>query len=166
MMINAFPSDAASFMQFLDKLLGSERRVQVDFLIALAEFDRQELFLPLGYSTIWEFCMKGLHLCKGSTYKRTHAAALIRRFPRAAEVLRERKLCMTTLVELEEVLTEENFDAVVAQAAYKTKDEVQQLKATMQAPPELPRDSVRRAPKRDIPPPAAQELPMAAPTPT
>src|SRR5215470_7009205 len=142
MMMNVFPSDAVSFRQTLCNLLGSERRVQVEFLIALAEFDRQELYLTLGYSTIWEYCMKELHLCKGSTFKRTHAAALIRRFPQAAEVLRQRKLCMTTLVELEDVLTAENFDAVVAQAAYKTKEEVQQLKATMRAPAELPRDTV------------------------
>jgi hypothetical protein len=163
MTMNVFPSDAVSFAQFLGKLLGSERRVQVEFLIALAEFDRQELYLTLGYPTVWEYCMKELHLCKGSTYKRTHAAALIRRFPRAAEVLRERKLCMTTLVELEEVLTAENFEAVVAQAAYKTKDEVQQLKAAMKEPEDLPRDTTRRAPRRSIPTPAAQELPGAVP---
>jgi hypothetical protein len=165
MTMTVFPSDAVSFHQLLGKILGNERRVQVEFLIALAEFDRQELYLRLGYSTIWEYCMKELHLCKGSTYKRTHAAALIRRFPQAAEVLRERKLCMTTLVELEEVLTAENFDAVVAQAAYKTKDEVQQLKAAMKVPSEMPREHERRAPKRTIPAPAAQELPMAAPFP-
>src|SRR5215475_109344 len=163
MTMNVFPSDAVSFSQLLGKILGNERRVQVEFLIALVEFDRQELYLKLGHSTIWEYCMKELHLCKGSTYKRTHAAALIRRFPQAAEVLRQRKLCMTTLVELEEVLTAENFDAVVAQAAYKTREEVQQLKAAMQPPAELPRDSVRRAPRRNIAAPAAQELPMTAP---
>ena len=110
--------------------------------------------------------MKELHLCKGSTYKRTHAAALIRRFPNAAEILRERKLCMTTLVVLEDVLTDENFDTVVAQAAYKTKDEVEQMKAALQTPAELPRDTVRRAPRRSVPPPMAQELPMVAPVPS
>src|SRR5438128_9945594 len=81
MTMNGFPSDAVSFHQFLGKLLGSERDVQVEFLIALAEFDRQELYLLLGYASLWEFCMKELQLCKGSTYKRTHAAALISRFP-------------------------------------------------------------------------------------
>src|SRR5215510_5673477 len=167
MTMNVFPSNAVSFTQFLGKLLGNERGVQVEFLIALAEFDRKELYLRLGYPTLWEYCMKELHLCKGSTYKRTHAAALIQRFPQAAEVLRQRKLCMTTLVELEDVLTPGNFDAVVVQAAFKTKEEVQQLKAAMKAPAELPRDTVRRAPKRSVPAQASQELPiMEAPIPT
>jgi hypothetical protein len=164
MMMNVFASDAVSFNQFLGKLLGNERRVQVEFLIALAEFDRRELYLVLGYSNLWEYCMKALHLCKGSTYKRTHSVALIQRFPQVAEILREGKLCMTTLVELEDVLTAENFDAVVAQAAFKTKEEVQQLKAAMRAPAEPPRDTVRHAPRRNVPAPAAQEIPIAAPS--
>src|SRR5438132_7477305 len=165
MTMNGFLSDAVSFHQFLGKLLGSERDVQVEFLIALAEFDRQELYLMLGYSSLWEYCVKELQLCKGSTYKRTHAAALIQRFPQVAEVLRQRRLCMTTLVELEDVLTVENFDTVVAQAAYKTKEEVQQLKAAMRAPAALPRDTVRRAPRRKVPRRAAEELALAAPLP-
>jgi hypothetical protein len=164
MMMNVFPSDAMSFNRFLGKLLGNERRVQVEFLIALAEFDLRELYLVLGYPTLWEYCMRELHLCKGSTFKRTHSVALIQRFPQVCQVLREGKLCMTTLVELEDVLTAENFDAVIVQAAFKTKEEVQQLKAAMKAPAELQRDTVRRAPKRTIPAPAAQKLPIAAPT--
>ena len=155
--MNLFPSDAVSFKAFLAKLLGNERGVQVEFLIALAEFDRRGLYLELGYSTLWDFCMKELHLCKGSTFKRTHSVALIQRFPQVAAILREGKLCMTTLVELEDVLTAENFDSVIAQAAYKTKEEVQQLKAAMRAPTQLPHDSVRRVPRRSVPEQAAQE---------
>jgi hypothetical protein len=166
MMMNVFPSDAMSFSEFLFALVGNERNVQVEFLIALAEFDRQELYLVLGYSTLWEYCAKELHYCKGSTFKRTHSAALIRRFPKLADVLRQGKLCMTTLVELEEVLTEENFDALIAEAAFKTKDEVKQLKAAMKAPAELPRDNVRRAPRRHVPTAITQELPISAPNST
>jgi hypothetical protein len=81
MMMRSFPLGAVDFKQLLVRILGNERQVQVEFLIALAEFDRRELYLELGYSTLWDFCMKELHLCKGSTFRRTHSVAMIQRFP-------------------------------------------------------------------------------------
>ena len=84
--MKSFPSDVLDFKQLLVRILGNERRVQVEFLIALAEFDRCELFLELGYSTLWDFCMKELHLCKGSTFRRTHSVAMIQRFPQHAKL--------------------------------------------------------------------------------
>src|SRR5205823_7560381 len=140
--------DAAAFARELGRRLGRTRQAEVEFLIALAEFDRRELFLELGSSSLWDYCMRALHLREGATYRRTHAARLLRRFPQLAELLRDGRLCLSTLCELEPILTEANFESLVAQAAFRTKREVQQLACGLRPAPEPPGDALRRAPVR------------------
>src|SRR5437868_5233066 len=73
--------DAVSMNRQLVELLGHERRVQVEFLLALADFDQRRLYLDLGYSSLWDYCIRALHLREGATFLRTHAVAMLRRFP-------------------------------------------------------------------------------------
>src|SRR5262249_15397244 len=72
-----------------------------------------------------------------------------------ADVLRDGRLSMTTLCELEDVLTDENLDRLVAQAAYKSREDCQRSAAALMPSAESPPlDSVRRAPKRSNAPEA------------
>ena len=84
------PTDAISMNRQLVELLGHERRVQVDFLLALADFDRRRLYLDLGFCSLWDYCIRALHLREGATFLRIHAVALLRRFPLLYNVTRER----------------------------------------------------------------------------
>src|SRR3954471_1548513 len=62
-------------------------------------------------------------------------------FPRALELLRDGRLCMTTLASLSSVLTDENCDAVLDEATGKTKNEILRLKARFDPKP-VPQDLV------------------------
>src|SRR5438128_6492419 len=102
MMMNASEFDA-----WLCNLGGNERASQVELVLALVDFDRREIYLELGFDSLWTYCMKRLHLCEGSTYLRTQAITLLRRFPQLAAHLRDGRLNLTTLVELKPLLSDE-----------------------------------------------------------
>jgi hypothetical protein len=151
--------NACEFDIHLRDLRTKERGTEVDALLALVEFDRRELYLELGYDKLWTYCMKVLHYCEGATYRRTRAVKILQRFPRLADQLRDGRLNLTTLVELEPVLEDDTVDAVTAQAAYMSKTEVKTLVASLryvEPPKEL---AFRRAPRPASPAAAVDEAP-------
>src|SRR4030095_9866731 len=109
----------------LYELRGRERALLVEFLVYLAELDRRRLYLELGFSSLFAFCLEHLGLTRASTFRRTTAARLLQRFPVLAEYLADGRLCLTTLVELREVLDENRLDEILTRAAGRTEDEVE-----------------------------------------
>jgi len=129
----------------LHELLGRERRVLVEFLLGLAEFDRQRLYLELGFRSLWDYVRRALGQSETMTHYRIAAARVVDRFPQVVEPLRQGKLCLTTLAMLASVLTESNCDQVLAEATGKPKQEVQRIKARLDPKP-VPRDAMRTLP--------------------
>ena len=135
--------DPATLVRRLHELAGDERRVQVDFLFHLAELDRREAFLDLGFGSLWDYCLKALHLREGAAGRRIGAMRVLRRFPRLEAPLRDGRLCLSTVALLGQVLTEENLDELVGRAAFLTKAEVDHLVASVR-PRAAPQDGIRR----------------------
>ena len=147
-MIGLTPSslDSDALARRLHDFVSGERANQVDFLLHLDEFDRREEYLPRGFGSLWEYCLRELHLREGAAGRRIAAMKALRRFPRLESPLRDGRLCLSTAPLLAQVLTEENLDDLVAQAAFKTKAEVEHLVATIQ-PRTAPRDGLRKLPE-------------------
>jgi len=76
-----------------------------DFLVALAEFDRQRLWVQLGHASVFYYLHRDLKLSKGAAHYRKVAAGLIQKFPEVLAPFREGKLCISTVVELARVIT-------------------------------------------------------------
>ncbi len=169
--------DPQHFDGRLRELLGSECRVKVDFLLHLAEFERRKMHEALGYSSLWVYCREALGLPEGPTDRRTHAAAILQRFPFAADYLRDGRLWMTTLTLLEPVLTPDNARELFDAASKRSKQEVERLVAAVRSPEAVPVPEdrirllspakVRKHPAmRSAPPPtAAQETLITPPQP-
>jgi hypothetical protein len=147
--------ESSVLVRRLHELTGDERRVQVDFLLHLDEFDRRQAFLGLGFGSLWDYCLKALHLREGAAGRRTGAMRVLRRFPKLEEPLRDGRLCLSTASLLGQVLTEENLDDLVGRAAFLTKSDVDHLVASVR-PRAAPREGVRRL---------AESAPPAAPAP-
>src|SRR5574341_693111 len=137
--------DSRTLARRLGELASDERRVQVDFLLHLEEFDRRRAFLELGYGSLWTWCLEVLHLREGPAGRRIAAMKVLRRFPRLAGALRDGQLCLSTLAALGQVLTEENAEELVARAAWRTTAEVDHLVASVK-PRSAPREGIRRLP--------------------
>lgn len=117
--------------QELRNLAGTERRIVARFLASLERFDRLQLFLGLGYSSTYSFCVASLKLSECSAYSRIEIARLSRRFPKLIGLLESGALTLTTAGLLAPHLTHENFERLTAHAGGKSKREVQRILACL-----------------------------------
>ncbi len=149
--------DSMTLARRLRDLVGEERNVQVDFLLHLSEFDQRRAYLEEGFGSLWEWCLRSLHLRECAAGLRIAAMRVLRRFPGLEPALRDGRLCMSTLTLLAQVLTDENAEELLARAAYGTKVEVDALVASVRPRP-APADGVRRLP---VPRPGSVPAPTA-----
>src|SRR5215467_5403514 len=119
--------DALQFHAQLQRLTHHEATAQAEFLIWLAEFDRRDLYLALGYASLWSYCLDGLGYDEGQVNLRTRTVHLLRQFPALVEPLRDHRLSMSTIVVLGRVLDESNVAELIKKASNKTKTEVEML---------------------------------------
>jgi hypothetical protein len=123
--------DTRALTTRLAELLHREHAALAEFLIALADFDRERRWLELGYTSLFYFLHRELGLSKGAAFYRKTAAELIQRYPEVVEPLRDGRLCLTSIVELAKVLTPENRGEVVARFFHASKREAQAVAAEL-----------------------------------
>jgi hypothetical protein len=140
--------DLRTLTRRLGELAGAERAAQVDFLLCLDEFDRRRAYLEVGFGSLWDYCLQCLHLREGAAGRRIGAMRVLRRFPKLAVALRDGRVCISTVTLLAQVLTDENLDAVLERAAFRTKAEVEHLVVSLR-PTEAPREGIRKLPARE-----------------
>jgi hypothetical protein len=84
----------------LAALLRNERSAMTDFLLALADFDRQKLWRELGHTSLFYFLRRELGLSAGAAQYRKTAAELIQKLPDVEAALRDGRLCLSTVIEV------------------------------------------------------------------
>jgi hypothetical protein len=129
---------ARELTSHLADLLSREHAAMADFLVALAEFDRRELWVQLGHSSLFYFLHRELGLSKGAAHYRRTAAELLQRFPQVEAPLRDGRLCLSSIVELAKVITPETCDDVLPRFFHRSKQEAKAVAAElcpMLAPP-------------------------------
>src|SRR5690242_17772172 len=139
--------DSATLALRLAELAGDEREVQVEFLRHLAEYAERRAYLDAGFGSLWDYVTEGLHYAEGAAFRRIRAMRVLRRFPSLAAPLRDGRLGLTTVGMLEPIITDDNVEELVAQAAFKSKSEVEQLVVSRQQRP-APKDGIRKLPAR------------------
>jgi hypothetical protein len=80
----------------LADLLRREHHAMADFILALADFDAQRLWLELGHASLFSFLRRELGLSAGAAQYRKTAAELAQRHPEIAAALRDGKLCLSS----------------------------------------------------------------------
>src|SRR5215468_7690424 len=92
----------------LAELLRREHNALGDFLVALAEFDRQRRWVELGHKSLFSFLRRELHLSAGAAQYRKTAAELVQKYPEVEAALRVGRLCLSSVIEVAKVITAEN----------------------------------------------------------
>ncbi len=144
-------NDTRDLTKRLAELLRREHGALADFLVALAEFDRERRWVELGHTSLFYFLHRELGLSKGAAFYRKTAAELIQRYPEVVEPLREGRLCITSVVELAKVITPENRGEVVPRFFHASKREAKAVAAELRP--------AEAAPHRDV----VTALPLAVP---
>ena len=113
----------------LPLLVGHERAAIADVIEHLLEVDRRRLYLEEGCSSLYTFCIERLGYSEDEALKRVRVARLAERLPRVLEQLESGSLHLTGLFLLAPHLTEDNSEALLAEARGKSRREVEKLLA-------------------------------------
>jgi len=142
------------------RLAIDERRATASLIASLAELDARRLYLAEGYSSLFTYCTRLLHLSEHAAYGRIEAARVARKYPVCLERLAAGDLTLTTIGLLAPHLTSENHLYLVETARHKGKRDVEHLVATLRPQPAAP-SVVRRLPPSTTarPPEAVQTCP-------
>jgi hypothetical protein len=146
----------------LADLLRREHAALAEFLLTLADFDRERRWLELGHASLFYFLHRELGLSKGAAFYRKTAAELVQRYPEVVEPLKDGRLCLTSVVELAKVLTPENRHDVLPRFFHASKGEAKAISAELRPADAAPqRDTVTAV--RAAPPPRARASAPAIP---
>jgi hypothetical protein len=143
--------------------------VEADLLVHLGEIDARRLYLDGSFPSMFTFCVGEYGFSEGAAYNRITVARAGRQFPAVIEVLRAGQVHLAGLRLLAPLLTVENHREVLAQAAGKTKREIEELVARVAPKPAVP-PMVRKVPEHSARPPAEplslalDRTPVAPPT--
>ena len=137
-------SDAA-LIDCVRELAARTRRVAAELVAALAELDRRKLYLPLGYSSLFAYCTRALHLSEHSAYNRIEAARASMSFPSILERLEDGSLTLSAVRLLAPVLTPDNVGRLIDAAQHQSKRDIEVLVAAERPKPDAP-TIVRRLP--------------------
>ena len=124
------------------KLAGREREITVEILRHLIEIDRRELYLQLGYPSLFAYCTEHLRYSSSAAGRRVQAARCLRRFPQAAAKLANGSINLSTFTLVASALTETNAEGVLSSICGKSQREVEAIAATLGKPVRV-RDRVR-----------------------
>ena len=120
-------------------LAGREREATARLIASLAELDARRLYLGEGYSSLFTYCTRCLHLSEHAAYGRIEAARVARRLPAILDLLADGSVTLTTVCLLAPHLTPENHRQLLDAARHKCKRDVeQQVAALRPLPPVAP----------------------------
>ena len=131
-------------------------------LVHLGEIDTRKLYLDLGFPSMFAFCVGELGFSEDVGYNRIMVARAARRMPAILDAVRTGQVHLAGLRVLAPHLTIENHGKVLAEAAGKSKREIEELVARLSPQPPVA-TVVRKIPSRPEAPAEALPLPSALP---
>jgi hypothetical protein len=113
-------------LALVPRLAGDERHALAALVAALAELDARGVLLGEGYSSLYAYCTRRLHLSEGAACRRIDAAKVGRRYPVVFGRLADGTLTLDAVSKLRDLLTDDNHVAVL--------DAARHCRATTQPP--------------------------------
>jgi len=127
------------------RLARCEREATAQLVAHLAEIDARQLHLGAGFSSLFTYCREVLGLSESAAYNRIEAARAAKRFPAILDALADASMNLTTVRLLARQLTVDNQQELLAAAAGRSKQEVEQLMAQRFPRPDVAA-SIRKLP--------------------
>jgi hypothetical protein len=121
-------SDQA-LLRDLATLVARDRATTAEMLAHIAEVDSRKLYLPAAHPSMFSYCVHELHLSEDAAFNRIQAARAARQFPMIFEALTDGRVHLSAVRLLAPYLTPENAAELIAEAAHRTKSEIEELLA-------------------------------------
>jgi len=104
----------------LRQLVREEQNLTLLILPHLAEVERRGLYCEMAYGSLFEYCKQEFGYSDASAWRRAGAAIAIVKCPEAWELLKQKRVTMTTLSQVSSIITPK----LLGEIADKTKSEV------------------------------------------
>jgi len=129
----------------LASIVSRRNQITAEFLAYLAELDERQLFLDLGFSSLFEYCVEKLGLCESTAGRHIGAARVCRNHPEVFGMVASGALHASALSLMKRHLTPENAGELFELCAHRSTRRVEELLAARFPRPDV-RDLVRRLP--------------------
>ena len=130
------------FIEQMEANTGVEHSTIIRTLHFINELERRKLFLELGYSSVFDCCVRRLGYSESAAGRRIQAARCARRYPELFPLLREHEVSISTLAMIEPILRDENKDSIIEGIRGASRREVEKVISEYRPPVAL-RDRVR-----------------------
>src|SRR6187431_3209941 len=147
----------------LSRIVGRRNQITAEFLAYLAEVDERQVFLDLGFSSLFEYCVEKLGLCESTAGRHIAAARVCRNHPEAFGMVASGALHASSLSLLRKHLSSENAAELFELCAHRSARKVEEVLAARFPRPDV-RDLVRRLPARTGPTPDVERASEKVPT--
>jgi hypothetical protein len=97
------------------KLSETERRTVLSILVHLVEIAHRKLYLPMGYSSLYEFCTGYLGYSESTAVRRIKVARCLRDFPESYRLLASGQIAMSNVVKISGVITASNARGLLSE---------------------------------------------------
>lgn len=105
-------------IESLGRVLAQERGMHSQLLVHIAEVDARGLYRERAFSSMFDYCVKALHMSEAEAYLRIRAARLSREFPRVLDMLQAGELHLSAVKLLAPVLTPHNAKELLEASRY------------------------------------------------
>jgi len=166
--------DHLSNQQLLDSLgqvLRRQRRSLAELVAHLAEVEERRLHLEAAHCSLFDYCVRQLHMSEDEACRRIELARLTRRFPALFPLLASGDITLSAALVLKPVLTSDNHAELLEAARRKSIRETREMVAARFPSPDVP-STIRKLPEPNTvraSAPAPHSTPVAplfaAPTP-
>src|SRR3954468_5232782 len=129
----------------LASIVGRRNQITAEFLSYLAELDERQIFLDLGFSSLFEYCVERRGLCESTAGRHIAAARVCRNHPEVFAMVASGALHASALSLMKKHLTLENAAELFELCKRKSARKVEELLAARFPRPDV-RDLVRRLP--------------------
>lgn len=129
------------------RIVRVEKRNVAETIAHLFEISKRRLHIELGFSSLFEYCVKRLGLSEGSTWRRIQVAKICQKFPLVLEYLAENRLTLTVAALLCPHLENRNVKELLTDCENKTKRQVEAYLVALKPKPEF-EPTIRRQPAR------------------
>ncbi len=138
---------AADLRSATQELVRRSHGLDAKLLVHLGEIDERKLYLEWTFSSMFAFCVGELGFSEDVACNRIDLARAARRMPVILEALRSGRVHLAGLRLLAPHLTTENQEKVLAEAAGKSKRQIEDVVARLSPQPAVP-SMVRKLPGR------------------
>src|SRR4051812_23176496 len=99
----------------LSRIVGRRNQITAEFLAYLAQLNQRQLFLDLGYPSMFEYCLKALGLCESTAGRHIAGARVCRFYPQPLDQVARGDLHASALSLMKKHLMADNVDQLFEQ---------------------------------------------------